>query len=99
MQGMRDDEPAHRVVLPAVRCRARRLLAAGDVSSYFESLRSAAAKRDLCRAAVFRWMRCLRAARSSSCTADRLAWAAWSVEVALRTRFSAVRSADRCARL
>src|SRR5436853_393600 len=97
-QGVRDDEPADRVVLRAMRGGASRRLNKRR-RFYFESFLTAAARRDLCRAAVFRWMRFFRAARSRSCTADRYAWAAWSAEVALRTRLSAVRRAERWARL
>src|SRR5947209_1029558 len=98
LQGVRDDEPADRVVLRAMRGGASRRLNKRR-RFYFESFLTAAARRDLCRAAVFRWMRFFRAARSRSCTADRYAWAAWSAEVALRTRLSAVRRAERWARL
>src|SRR5207249_8030086 len=58
-----------------------------------------AARRDFCRAALFLWIRPLRAARSSTRAASAYAAAAASAVAAARTCFSAVRSDERCARL
>src|SRR5205809_962979 len=57
------------------------------------------AKRALCRAALFLWISPRRAARSSTRTAVRYASCAAAADVAARTRLTAVRSAERCARL
>src|SRR5260370_25031919 len=56
-----------------------------------------AASRDLWRAALLLWISPLRAARSSNCAAARYAALAWSRLVAVRTRFTAVRRAERWA--
>src|SRR5260370_23138256 len=56
-----------------------------------------AAGRDLWRPALLLWISPLRAARSSNCAAARYAALAWSRLVAVRTRFTAVRRAERWA--
>src|SRR5207247_10962580 len=63
---------------------------------YFAILRTAAANRDLWRAALLPWINPLRAARSSSWAAVRYAAAACSAVVAARTRLSAVGCAGGC---
>ena len=62
------------------------------VLTYFASL-------DLFRAALFLWINPLRAARSSNLTAAAYACVASCFVPAARTRFSAVRRVERCARL
>src|SRR5207237_7539742 len=66
---------------------------------YLESFLTTAASLDLCRAAVLGWIRFFRAARSSNREAVWYAPPACSAVVAVRTRLSAVRSAEVCARL
>jgi hypothetical protein len=117
---LRRDELRDRVVLRALRRRARRALTGRSAHAALThvgpapsarsrppraSTRTAGAQAvaasflascDLCRAALFLWISPLRAARSSRLTADT---ATSGVAPSARAFLSAVRRADRCARL
>lgn len=75
----------------SVRIQTLRFYLYAFVFTYFANL-------DLFLAALFLWINPFRAARSSSRTAAPYACVASSLVVALRTRFTAVRRADRWAR-
>src|SRR5690348_3523662 len=105
MQGVRLHEPANGLVLLSVwggisgDVKDKKTSREIDDVYRLTSFLTTAAKRLLCRAALFGCIRCFRAARSSSCAAARYAASACSAVVAARTPFNAVRSAERWARL